>query len=122
MVEKLFSHLDKQLDKDGIIVHKGKLVDASIVEVLVQHNSRDENKQPKEGNIPLEWDENKLRQKDTDAQWVAIEQVCRIKNIESCIHEKGYRGNPLTKRQQQRNRNKSGEARSTSPQTKWIKT
>ena len=37
----------------------------------------------------------------------AIEQICRSKNIESCIHEKGYRGNPLTKRQQQRNRKKS---------------
>jgi transposase, IS5 family len=52
VVEKLFSHLDKQLDKDGIIVHKGKLVDASIVEVPIQRNSRDENKQLKEGHIP----------------------------------------------------------------------
>jgi IS5 family transposase len=169
MVEKLFSYLDKQLDKDGIIVHKGKLVDASIVEVPVQRNSRDENKELKEGTIPEDWNENKLRQKDTDAQWVthngknyfgyknhikadsktklitgykattanihdsevidellskkedsgqpvhadsayrseAIEQICRSKNIDSCIHEKGYRGNPLTKRQQQRNRKKS---------------
>jgi transposase len=68
MIEKLFGHLDKQLDKDGIIVHKGKLVDASIVEVPIQRNSRDENKELKEGNIPEDWDENKLRQKDTDAQ------------------------------------------------------
>jgi IS5 family transposase len=37
----------------------------------------------------------------------AIEQMCRKKNIESCIHEKGYRGNLLTKRQQQRNKKKS---------------
>jgi transposase, IS5 family len=169
MIEKLFGHLDKQLDKDGIIVHKGKLVDASIVEVPIQRNSREENKELKEGNIPEDWDENKLRQKDTDAQWVthngknyfgyknhvkadsktklitgykattanihdsevagelldkkedsgqplhadsayrseAIEQMCRKKNIESCIHEKGYRNSPLTKRQQQRNRKKS---------------
>lgn len=169
MVEKLFSYLDKQLDKDGIIVHKGKLVDASIVEVPVQRNSRDENKELKQGTIPEDWNENKVRQKDTDAQWVthngknyfgyknhikadsktklitgykattanihdsdvidellsknedsrqpvhadsayrseAIEQMCRSKNIDSCIHEKGYRGNPLTKRQQQRNRKKS---------------
>jgi transposase, IS5 family len=69
MVEALFSHLDDQLDKDGIIVHKGKLVDASIVEVPVQRNSRDENKELKEGNIPEGRGENKLRQKDTDAQW-----------------------------------------------------
>ena len=70
MVEKLFSYLDKQLDKDGIIVHKGKLVDASIVEVPVQRNSRDENKELKQGTIPEDWNENKVRQKITDAQWV----------------------------------------------------
>lgn len=70
MIETLFSYLDKQLDKDGIIVHKGKLVDASIVEVPIQRNSRDENKQLKEGKMPEDWSENKLRQKDLDAGWV----------------------------------------------------
>lgn len=69
MVEKLFTYLDKQLDRDGIIVHKGKLVDASIVEVPVQRNNRDENKGIKEGKVPEEWSENKVRQKDTDARW-----------------------------------------------------
>lgn len=169
MIEKLFGHLDKQLDKDGIIIHKGKLVDASIVEVPVQRNSRDENKQLREGEVPEGWNENKLRQKDTDAGWVthngknyfgyknhikadsktklitgyrttaanihdsevleellnkkedsgqplhadsayrseAIEKACIKKGIQSCIHEKGYRNHPLTKRQQQRNRKKS---------------
>jgi IS5 family transposase len=70
MIEKLFAHLDKLLDKDGIIVHKGKLVDASIVEVPIARNSREENKALKQGNVPEEWDEYKLRQKDTDAKWV----------------------------------------------------
>ncbi len=70
MAEKLFSYLDKQVDKGGIIVHTGKLVDASIIEVPVQRNSRDENKELKEGTIPEDWNENKLCQKDTDAQWV----------------------------------------------------
>lgn len=169
MTEKLFAHLDNQLDKDGIIVHKGKLVDASIVEVPVQRNSREENQQLKEGTVPEEWEANKLRQKDTDAQWVThngksyfgyknhvkadektklitgyiattanihdsevivelldkkedsgqplhadgayrsedIEQACIKKGIQSCIHEKGYRNHPLSKRQQQRNRKKS---------------
>ena len=37
----------------------------------------------------------------------AIERACIKKGINSCIHEKGYRGKPLTKRQQQRNRKKS---------------
>jgi IS5 family transposase len=169
MIEKLFSYLDNQLDKDGIIVHKGKLVDASIVEVPIQRNSRDENKQLKEGEVPEDWSEDKLRQKDLDAQWVthngknyfgyknhikadsktklitayevttanihdseildklldkkedggqsvyadsayrseALQEVCHKKNIESNIHEKGYRNKALTKRQQQSNKRKS---------------
>ena len=69
LIEKLFSYLDKQLDRDGVIVHKGKLVDASIVEVPIQRNNREENEELKEGNIPEEWNENKVRQKDTEAQW-----------------------------------------------------
>lgn len=171
MVEKLFKDLDRQLDKDGIIVHAGKLVDATIVEVPIQRNSRDENKEIKEGKVPDEWldKEHKLRQKDTDAQWVShngtdyfgykdhvkadektllitgyevsaanvhdsvmlegmidkkedggqplygdsafrseeIEVMLKRKNVESQIHEKGYRNHPLTKRQKQRNRKKS---------------
>src|SRR4051812_12105050 len=70
LIEKLFDQLDELLDKDGIIVHKGKLVDASIVEVPIQRNSREENKELKEGNVPEQWDEHKLRQKDTAARWV----------------------------------------------------
>lgn len=70
MVAQLFTHLDKLLDKDGITVHQGKLVDASILEVPIQRNSREENKELKEGNVPAEWEDNKLRQKDTDAKWV----------------------------------------------------
>lgn len=69
LIEKLFKYLDEQLDKGGIIVHKGKLIDASIVEVPIQRNSREENKELKEGNIPEGWDEHKKRQKDTDARW-----------------------------------------------------
>ena len=69
IIEKLLQDLDRQLEKDGIIVHSGKLVDATIVELAVQRNSRNENKDLKEGNISQELkdNENKLRQKDTDA-------------------------------------------------------
>lgn len=72
MVRTLFTLLDKLLDKDGIILHKGKMIDASIVEVPRQRNSRDENKQLKEGGVPEDWQDNpnKLRQKDTDAAWL----------------------------------------------------
>ena len=72
MVKQLFSMLDKQLDKDGIILHAGKMVDASIVEVPRQRNTREENKELKQGNVPASWEDNpnKLRQKDVDADWL----------------------------------------------------
>jgi hypothetical protein len=79
------------------------------------------------------FDKNKLRQKDTDIHdsevmdellnkeegsdqdlYADSASVARRlkwpvlkKGSTSCIHEKGYRGKPLTKRQQERNRKKS---------------
>lgn len=72
LVEKLFSLLDKTLTKRGVVLNKGKMVDASIVEVPIQRNSRDENQQLNEGTTPEDWKDNpdKLRQKDVDAKWV----------------------------------------------------
>lgn len=72
LVEKLFSMLDKTLTRRGVILNKGKMVDASIVEVPIQRNSRDENQQLNAGDIPEDWKEkpDKLRQKDVDAKWV----------------------------------------------------
>jgi IS5 family transposase len=71
LVEKLFILLDKTLEKKRVILHKGKMVDASIVEVPIQRNTRDENSQLKQGNVPIDWKENpaKLSQKDIDAKW-----------------------------------------------------
>ncbi len=72
LVEKLFSLLDKALTKRGVVLNKGKMVDASIVEVPIQRNSREENQQLNEGTTPEDWKDNpdKLRQKDVDAKWV----------------------------------------------------
>ena len=71
LIETLFSLLDKALTKRGVILNKGKMVDASIVEAPIQRNSREENAELSKGNTPEEWKENphKLRQKDVDAKW-----------------------------------------------------
>ncbi|MEK7762983.1 MAG: IS5 family transposase [Nitrospirota bacterium] len=70
-VDKLFDLFRKELLRKNLIANEGKLIDASFVEVPIQRNSREENKQIKEGEIPNEWKEkpNKLEQKDTDARW-----------------------------------------------------
>src|SRR3989337_4323012 len=69
--EKLFDLFKKELQKKNLIANEGKIIDASFVEVPIQRNNRDENKQIKEGKTPDEWKENpnKLEQKDVDARW-----------------------------------------------------
>ena len=69
LTEVLFRMLDNKLNKDGIIVNVGKMVDASFVEVPVQRNPREDNDKIKEGKVPGDWSEEKRRQKDTDARW-----------------------------------------------------
>ena len=71
IVDKLFDLFKTKLEALGLIIHEGKIVDASFVEVPRQRNSREENKQIKDGEVPKEWggSENKLEQKDIDARW-----------------------------------------------------
>jgi IS5 family transposase len=66
--EKIFEQLKKQLNRYGLVAKKGSMVDASFVKVPVQRNTPDENDQIKGGDTP-EWEENKIRQKDVDADW-----------------------------------------------------
>jgi len=70
LVKKLFNQFDEFLNKNGFSAKKGQIVDASIVSAPKQRNSRQENKDIKNGNIPQDWSDNKRRQKDTDARWV----------------------------------------------------
>lgn len=68
-----FEAFFKQIATRGVRLESGKIVDATIVEVPVQRNNREENAMIKEGVIPADWkrpeNDAKLRQKDTDAQW-----------------------------------------------------
>jgi len=71
LIEKLFDLFLKELEKLGLIVNKGKIVDASFVEVPKQRNKKQDNDQLKQGKVPEDWKEKprKLAQKDTDAKW-----------------------------------------------------
>jgi transposase, IS5 family len=67
--KKIFKIFQKQLEKAGLIGKTGKIIDASFVEVPRQRNSRDDNKDIKDGNEPEGWSDNKKSQKDLDARW-----------------------------------------------------
>jgi IS5 family transposase len=66
-----FDLFDDVLRESGLLASKGKIVDASFVEVPRQRNTREENAQIKQGEIPEAWNDHpdKLAQKDVDARW-----------------------------------------------------
>ena len=53
-VDKLFCMFDEHLEKEGLISHKGTIVDATFVDAPRQRNSRNENKKIKNGVITEE--------------------------------------------------------------------
>jgi IS5 family transposase len=69
VIEKAFDQFEAYLCEQGFSARKGQIVDASIVPVPKQRNSREENKRIKQGEVPEDWSEQKKRQKDTDARW-----------------------------------------------------
>jgi len=71
VIEKLFELFKEELQKQGLIANEGKIIDATIVEVPIQRNSKEENKEIKGGKVPEEWRANphKLSRKDADARW-----------------------------------------------------
>lgn len=75
--EPLFVLFLTQLDSLGLILNKGKIVDASFVEVPKQRNKKADNLTIKEGKIPDDFikNPNKLAQKDTDALWTKKNNV-----------------------------------------------
>ena len=69
VVNGLFGKFDAFLRDNGFQARCGQIIDAGIINVPRQRNSRDENKRIKQGEVPGEWSNNKKRQKDTDARW-----------------------------------------------------
>jgi IS5 family transposase len=55
---ELFDLFNAKLDQEGVFAKAGSIVDATIVEVPRQRNSRKENAEIKAGQIPREWENN----------------------------------------------------------------
>ena len=70
-VEEGFERFNQHLNAKGYIAGGGQMVDATIVPVPKQRNSREENETVKRGGTPAEWEQKpaKNRQKDKDARW-----------------------------------------------------
>jgi transposase len=69
LIKPLFTQFDEYLPANGFEAKGGQLIDATIVEVPIQHNTKEERKQIESGKKPEGWGKSKASQKDTDARW-----------------------------------------------------
>jgi IS5 family transposase len=69
-IARLFKQFEGYMRESGFAAKRGQIIDASIVSIPKQRNSREENTIIKNGQTPDEWHEAKKRQKDVDARWV----------------------------------------------------
>jgi IS5 family transposase len=71
LIEKLFARFGHYLEAKGYIARGGQMVDATIVPVPKNRNTKEENDAVKAGQTPQEWAKKpaKNRQKDKDARW-----------------------------------------------------
>lgn len=69
LMEILFDRFSDHLAAEGYQAKQGQIVDASIVPVPIQRNSREENRRVKNGEVPQDWSEAKREQKDVQARW-----------------------------------------------------
>ncbi len=60
LIDKLFARFDEQLWESGLIPKGGQIIDASLVSVPKNRNSRDENRQIKAGKTPDGWEDIKV--------------------------------------------------------------
>ena len=73
---KLFESFHQILTEENLIAKEGSIVDASFVDAPRQRNTREENKQIKDGKTPegFEKETAKGRQKDCEARWAKKNQ------------------------------------------------
>jgi IS5 family transposase len=71
LYEELFKTFTRFLDAQGLTAKRGTVIDARIVEVPKQRNTRSENATIKEGFLPAEWEKHTAKkvQKDIEARW-----------------------------------------------------
>ena len=72
VIEETFEMFERFLRDQGFKAQGGQIIDATLIPVPKQRNTREENKEIKAGRLPEGWEENpdRLRQKDLDARWV----------------------------------------------------
>ncbi|NRB07914.1 MAG: IS5 family transposase [Richelia sp.] len=71
LIEELFEQFDRDLRHQGYQAKGGQIVDATVIPVPKQDNTKEEKQKLAQGEIPESWQEkpHRLSWKDTDASW-----------------------------------------------------
>ena len=71
VIEELFKMFENYLRDQGLEARGGQIIDATLVPVPKQRNSREDNKEIKANRLPDGWNESlkQLQQGDLDAYW-----------------------------------------------------
>jgi IS5 family transposase len=87
LIDRLFERFGQHLEAAGYIARGGQIIDATIVSVPKQRNTKEENEAIKVGRTPEGWEKQpaKNAQKDKDARWTK-------KNDESFYGDKNHLG------------------------------
>src|SRR5262245_16961679 len=87
LIDRLFERFDQHLEAAGFFARGGQIIDATIVSVPKQRNTKQENEAIKAGKTPEGWEQQpaKNAQKDKDARWTK-------KNDESFYGYKNHLG------------------------------
>src|SRR6266550_3871317 len=97
LIDQLFARFGQHLEAAGYLARGGQIIDATIVSVPRQRNTKEENEAIKAGKTPEGWEKQpaKNAQKDTDARWTK-------RNDESFYGYKNHVGGarPLQHRQE----------------------
>ena len=93
VIEALFETFDGYLKDQGYLAMGGQIIDASIVAVPKQRNSREENARIKAGETPAGWEDKpaKRRQKDVEAR------LRRDNQLETSASIRMRRGKPASR-------------------------
>jgi IS5 family transposase len=119
LAEKLFELFLKELNTLGLVINENKIIDASFVEVLRQHNRSAENEQIKEegkSKLIVKYSVTSAEVHDSLATDILLdeknkgepqEQIIAKREMKNRVCEKGYRNRPLTEEQKANNTEKS---------------
>src|SRR5258708_17686404 len=83
LIDKLFERFGQHLEAEGYIARGGQIIDATIVSVRRQRNTKEEKKTIKAGKTPEGWEQQpaKNAQKDKDARWTKKER-CELLRLQ----------------------------------------